>query len=85
MSHSKNRKSPLKKQIFLSHSSAQGRFVEQLDEDLRNEGYLPFFHKDPASLPKGEKFPERIFQFARECDVAVVVLSEIIFCQSGPC
>lgn len=50
--------------------------MEQLNEDLRNAGFRVFFHKDPGSLPKGEKFPERILRSARECDVAVVVLSE---------
>ncbi|KAG0592572.1 hypothetical protein KC19_1G263300 [Ceratodon purpureus] len=64
-----------KHRIFLSHSGVQKPFVEQLCEDLENAGHFPFFDRRPESLPKGEKFPDLIMQAARECHVAVVVLS----------
>jgi len=62
--------------IFLSHSGHQKPFVEQLYWDLRNRGHTLFFDKSSDSLPKGKAFPELIVQAARECVVAVVVLSE---------
>lgn len=65
-----------KHKIFLSHSGAQKPFVEQLCVDLEKAGHCPFFDQRPESLPKGEKFPELILDAARQCHVAVVVLSE---------
>ena len=59
----------------MSYSGKDRSFVERLYEDLRNEGYRPFFDR-AESLPIGEGFAELIFQSARECDIAVVVLSE---------
>lgn len=64
-----------RKRIFLSYSGHQRQFVEQLFLDLKNAGYSPFFDQDAWSLPKGDDFPRRILQAARECHVAVVVLS----------
>ncbi|KAG0556584.1 hypothetical protein KC19_11G064900 [Ceratodon purpureus] len=65
-----------KHKIFLSHSGAQKDFVEQLCEDLERFHHFPFFDKREDSLPKGERFPELIFQAAKQCRVAVVVVSE---------
>ncbi|KAG0600824.1 hypothetical protein M758_11G063300 [Ceratodon purpureus] len=68
-----------KHKIFLSHSGAQKDFVEQLCEDLERFHHFPFFDKREGSLPKGERFPELIFQAAKQCGVAVVVVSEEFF------
>ncbi|KAG0556588.1 hypothetical protein KC19_11G065200 [Ceratodon purpureus] len=68
-----------KHKIFLSHSGAQKDFVEQLCEDLERFHRFPFFDKREDSLPKGERFPDLIFQAAKQCRVAVVVVSEEFF------
>lgn len=62
--------------IFLSHSGSQKAFVEQLYWDLCNRGHTVFFDKSSDSLPRGKAFPELIVEAARQCVVAVVVLSE---------
>lgn len=61
--------------IFLSHSGAQKAFVEQLYVDLKRRGQSPLFDQSTDSLPKGEVFADRIFEAAKQCVVAVVVLS----------
>jgi hypothetical protein len=71
-----------KHKIFLSHSGAQKDFTEQLCEDLNRVHHYPFFDKRPDSLPKGEKFPERILEAAKQCRVAVLVLSKEFFTRS---
>lgn len=58
--------------------------MEQLCVDLENAGYSPFFDKRPDSLPKGERFPELIFEAAKKCLVAVVVLSKEFFISKWP-
>lgn len=63
-------------EIFLSHSGRQKAFVEQLYKDFESEGQYPFFDVTSHSLPKGEKFPPRVFKAARECKVAVIILTE---------
>lgn len=68
-----------KHKVFLSHSGVQKNFTEQLCVDLERWQYYPFFDKRPDSLPKGKKFPELIFQAARQCHVAVLILSEDFF------
>ncbi|KAG0556952.1 hypothetical protein KC19_11G090300 [Ceratodon purpureus] len=68
--------------MFLSHSGAQKGFVEQLCEDLERAKQVPFFDKRPDSLPKGEKFAQLIFQAARQCPLAIVVVSEEYFTRS---
>lgn len=68
--------------IFLSHSGAQKNFVEQLCEDLERAKRTPFFDKRPDSLPKGEVFAQYIFNAARQCELAIVVVSEEYFSRS---
>lgn len=58
--------------------------MEQLCVDLENAGYSPFFDRRPDSLPKGERFPELIFEAAQKCLVAVVVLSQEFFISKWP-
>ncbi|KAG0623537.1 hypothetical protein M758_3G181400 [Ceratodon purpureus] len=70
--------------IFLSHSGAQKDFVEQLCQDLEKRYYFPFFDKRPSSLPKGERFPELILNAARQCEMAVIVISEEYFMSKWP-
>lgn len=71
-----------KHKIFLSHSGAQKSFTEQLCKDLERVRYFPFFDRRPHSLPKGENFPELIFQAAQQCQVAVLILSQEYFVRS---
>ncbi|KAG0584042.1 hypothetical protein KC19_3G180900 [Ceratodon purpureus] len=70
--------------IFLSHSGAQKDFVEQLCQDLEKRYHFPFFDKRPSSLPKGERFPELILKAARQCQMAVIVISEEYFMSKWP-
>ncbi|XP_059065928.1 disease resistance-like protein DSC2 isoform X1 [Cryptomeria japonica] len=62
--------------VFLSHSGKQKNFVRQLHRDLTNVGVSCFFDEDPQSLPIGEDFPPRIFEAAKTCRVAVLLLSK---------
>ncbi|XP_059066515.1 disease resistance protein L6-like [Cryptomeria japonica] len=61
--------------VFLSHSGKQKNFVRQLHRDLTNLGVSCFFDEDPQSLPIAEDFPPRIFEAARACRLAVLLLS----------
>ncbi|XP_057868038.1 protein VARIATION IN COMPOUND TRIGGERED ROOT growth response-like [Cryptomeria japonica] len=61
--------------VFLSHSGKQKNFVRQLYRDLTNQGVSCFFDQDRESLPLGEDFPSRIFEAAKTCKVAVLLLS----------
>ncbi|XP_057845436.1 disease resistance protein RML1A [Cryptomeria japonica] len=65
----------LAQDVFLSHSGKQKNFVRQLYRDLRNQGVSCFFDQDRESLPVGEDFPHRIFEAAKTCQVAVLLLS----------
>lgn len=71
-----------KHNIFLSHSGKQKDFTERLWEELRRVHYFPFFDKCPDSLLKGDEFPPAIIQAARQCHVAILVLSEEFFTRS---
>jgi hypothetical protein len=71
-----------KHDIFLSHSGKQKDFTELLCRELERWGYNPFFDIRDDSLPKGKKFPELIFHAARQCRVAILVLSEEFFTNS---
>ncbi|KAG0562446.1 hypothetical protein KC19_9G147000 [Ceratodon purpureus] len=68
-----------KHEVFLSYSRKQRDFVEQLDKDLRNCGYSPFFDRDRYSLPVTENTTDNIRAAIRQCEVGVVVLSEDFF------
>ncbi|KAG0555600.1 hypothetical protein KC19_12G180800 [Ceratodon purpureus] len=71
--------------IFLSHSGAQkDHFVEILCEDLERYDRFPFFDKRPASLPKGDSFPELIRTAIQQCQMAVVVVSDEFFMSEWP-
>eukprot|EP01018_Ginkgo_biloba_P006349 Gb_20880 [translate_table: standard] len=72
------------KDIFLSHSGFQKNFVEQLHKDLQRENMSSFFDKDKESLPKGREFPSLIFENARNCKVAVLVLSDEFLTSKWP-
>ena len=50
--------------------------MHQLYADLKAQCFFPFFDQRRKSLPIGERFPERIIEAARTCEVAVVILSE---------
>ncbi|KAG0587677.1 hypothetical protein KC19_2G182800 [Ceratodon purpureus] len=68
-----------KHEVFLSYSRKQRDFVEQLDKDLRNCGYSPFFDRDRYSLPVTENTTNNIRAAIRQCEVGIVVLSEDFF------
>lgn len=68
-----------KHKVFLSHSGAQKAFVEQLCLDLERCDRYPFFDKRRHSLGIGEHFPNVIFRAIRQCQVAVLILSEEFF------
>lgn len=67
-------------QVFLSHAGNQKPFVIDLYKDFfnwpRSPRIHPFFDQSDKSLPKGEEFPDRIFEAARNCVVAVVILTK---------
>ncbi|KAG0602541.1 hypothetical protein M758_10G021400 [Ceratodon purpureus] len=73
-----------KHKIFLSHSGAQKYFVENLCKDLEDHHRFPFLDIRPRCLPKGERFPEHIFEAAQLCSLAVVVVSEEYFTSKWP-
>lgn len=73
-----------KHKIFLSHSGAQKNFVEDLCVQLENVNRFPFFDQRIDSLPLGERFPDAIFRAAKQCQVAVAVLSEEFFTSKWP-
>ncbi|KAG0582701.1 hypothetical protein KC19_3G078300 [Ceratodon purpureus] len=73
-----------KHKIFLSHSGAQKGFVEELCVQLEAIHRFPFFDKRTDSLPWGESFPDAIFRAAKQCQVAVVVLSDEFFMSKWP-
>ncbi|KAG0606280.1 hypothetical protein M758_9G128300 [Ceratodon purpureus] len=73
-----------KHKIFLSHSGEQKYFVENLCENLEDHHRFPFLDIRPRCLPKGEKFPQHIFEAAQQCSLAVVVVSEEYFTSKWP-
>lgn len=60
--------------IFLSHSGKQKGFVNDLHIRL-SSSHTVFFDITDHSLPPAQKFPPRIFEAARKCKLALVVLS----------
>jgi len=62
--------------IFLSHNGHDKPFVERLCEELKCLNYSPFFDQNSDSLPKGERFPPHLFKVAKQCLLAMIVLSE---------
>ncbi|KAG0608491.1 hypothetical protein M758_8G109700 [Ceratodon purpureus] len=71
-----------KHSIFLSHSGAQKNFVEQLCLDIEAHDRYPFFDRRRGSLPIGCHYPNVIFEAIKQCQVAVVVVSEEYFSRS---
>ena len=69
----------LKHKVFLSHSGAQKSFVELLTAELEARHCSPFFDKRSDCLPVGRNFSSLILKAAKQCHVAVVVLSEAYF------
>ncbi|KAG0589462.1 hypothetical protein KC19_1G022000 [Ceratodon purpureus] len=67
-------------EVFLSHAGKQKPFVIDLYNDFikwpRCPTIKPFFDQSDDSLPKGEEFPELIFEAAQKCTVAVVILTK---------
>lgn len=66
--------------MFLSHAGKQKPFVIDLYNTFINWPRCPridpFFDQSGQSLPKGEEFPDRVFKAARNCVVAVVILTK---------
>ncbi|KAG0566025.1 hypothetical protein KC19_7G032500 [Ceratodon purpureus] len=67
-------------EVFLSHSGMQKPFVHDLFKDFLNvprfQFNKPFFDVQDASLPKGEKWKDRLIKAARNCKVAVLILTK---------
>ncbi len=59
---------------FISYSSHDQRFVENLYQDLRKEGVLCWYA--PESLKAGEKFPASITEAVQSREKLLVVLSK---------
>lgn len=62
------------KRAFISHSSPDDRYVQEMVQVLRALGYAAVFN-DGDTIAPDEKFWPRIEQGIRECDAFVVVLS----------
>ena len=73
---------PSQHKIFLCHSGAQKNFVRHLYGELHRVHQLAFFDADDDSLRKGEAFPHQLFEAARQCHLAIVILSEDFFTRS---
>ena len=59
--------------------------MEQLNVDLSKVHHFgTFFDKDDASLPKGEQFPQKIFDAAKQCELTIVVVSSDYFMRKWP-
>lgn len=58
--------------------------MEDLCVQLENVNRFPFFDQRIDSLPLGERFPDAIFRAAKQCQVAVAVLSEEFFTSKWP-
>lgn len=50
--------------------------MEHLYHEFKNEGHYPFFDMEHHSLPIGKEFPPIIIQAAKECKVAVIILTK---------
>jgi hypothetical protein len=70
--------------IFLSHSGAQKPFVEQLYRDFVDENQCPFFDQASRSLKRGEEFASRILKAAKECEVAIFIVTEQFLTSKWP-
>ena len=68
--------------IFMSHSGKQKDFTELVCKELERWGYSPFLDVRDDCLPKGKRFPELIFRAAKQCRVAILILSEDFFTNS---
>ena len=68
-----------KHKIFLSHSGAQKAFTEHLCEALERAHHFPFFDRRDDSLRNGEEFYIPLMKAAKECRVAVLVLTREFF------
>lgn len=68
--------------IFLSHSGKQKEFTRILFNALKHAQYSPFFDASDESLPKGERWFKTMMDAAKQCRVAIVVLSDDFFLNS---
>lgn len=68
--------------IFLSHSGKQKEFTRFLFNGLNNACYLPFFDASDESLRKGEEWFPTMMDAARQCRVAILVLTDDFFLNS---
>ena len=58
--------------------------MEQLYTDLKDENQFPFFDKASHSLKSGEEFASPILQAAKECEVAIFMLTEQFLTNKWP-
>lgn len=75
-------------EVFLSHSGKQKIFVRGLFDDFLNyerfRRHKPFFDVDDESLRKGEVWIPKLIKAARECKVAVLVLTDDFLTSKWP-
>ena len=60
--------------VFISYSTADAAIAEQLEVGLRNRGFEVFLAHKTISV--GPKWEDQVFDAARSCRIAVLVLSE---------
>ena len=73
-----------KHKVFLSHSGKDKAFVGHLDQRLRSVNHYPFFDVREDSLPLGEKFADILLQASKQCQLAIVVVSDDFFMSKWP-
>lgn len=49
--------------------------MQELNHALLRVHHSPFFDQNRDSLPVGERFPQLIFEAAKQCRVAVIIMS----------
>ena len=62
------------KNVFISHSSKDLRFVDQIIKDIKDLGVA--YWKAPEMIPAGSNYAKEIPKAIRECDVFLLVVSK---------
>ena len=70
--------------MFLSHSRKDRAFVSHLDHRLRSVHLYPFFDVREKSWPLGEELAHILLQASKQCQLAIVVVSDNFFMSKWP-
>ena len=73
-----------KHKVFLSHSGEDKAFVRHLGHSLRSVHHYPFLDVWKDSLPLGDKFADILLQASKQCQLAIVVVSDNFFMSKWP-